>query len=68
MGFYKINYGNVDEEYGIVLYKQDANNLNFFISQVNNAIQENLKSLITNENLNNNDQTHSVEENVHIMH
>jgi hypothetical protein len=52
MGFYKINYGNVDEEYGIVLYKQDANNLNFFISQVNNAIQENLKSLITNENLN----------------
>lgn len=52
MGFYKINYGNVDEEYGILLYKQDANNLNFFISQVNNAIQENLKSLITNENLN----------------
>ena len=52
MGFYKINYGNVDEEYGIVLYKQDANNLNGFITQVNNAIQENLKSLITNENLN----------------
>lgn len=52
MGFYKINYGNVDDEYGIFLYKQDANNQNFFITQVNNAIQENLKSLINNENLN----------------
>ena len=52
MGFYKINYGNVEDEYSIVLYKQDANNQNFFISQVNNAIQENIKSLIINENLN----------------
>lgn len=52
MGFYKIKYGNDNDEYGIVLYKQDANNLNFFITQVNNAIQENIISLITNENLN----------------
>jgi hypothetical protein len=52
MGFYKINYGNVEDEYSIVLYKQDANNQNFFITQVNNAIRENIKSLIINENLN----------------
>jgi hypothetical protein len=52
MGFYKINYGNVDDKYGIFFYKQDANNQNFFITQVNNAIQENIKSLIKNENLN----------------
>jgi hypothetical protein len=61
MGFYKINFGNVDDEYGIVFYNQDANNLNFFISQVNNAIQDNLKSLITNGNLNTISTFHWVE-------
>lgn len=52
MGFYKINFGNIDDNYSIVLYKQDTSNLNFFILQVNKAIQENIKSLITNGNLN----------------
>jgi hypothetical protein len=61
MGFYKINFGNVDDEYGIVFYNQDANNLNFFISQVNNAIQDNLKSLINNGNLNTISTFHWVE-------
>lgn len=52
MGFYKISFGNIDDNYSIVLYKQGTSNLNFFILQVNNAIQGNIKSLITNGNLN----------------
>lgn len=52
MSFYKINYGNNDENYQMFLYNNAAINLDFFCNQVNNILQDNIKSLLDSNSLN----------------